>query len=121
MPNVNTSPDDLIQPFLIEASGLRGCLIRMGPTLSDIIGRHDLPPAVQSLTAEFAASRDLSAALKFDGVFFLQAKGDGPVGLMAADVTSDGGIRAYASVSDDVPSLGRSKVRQSHAFWVRVT
>ncbi len=101
---MNTSPDDLVQPFLIEASGLRGRLIRMGPTLSDIIGRHNLPPAVQSLMAEFAVlAATLSAALKFDGVFSLQAKGNGPVGLMAADVTSDGGIRAYASVSGDVP------------------
>ncbi len=105
MPDVNTSPDDLIQPFMIEASGLRGRLIRMGPTLSDVIRRHDLPPTVQSLMAEFAVlAATLSAALKFDGVFSLQAKGNGPVGLMAADISSDGGVRAYASVSGDVPS-----------------
>ncbi len=104
MPDVNTLTDDLIQPFLIEESGLRGRLIRLGPTLSDVIGRHDLPPSVQSLMAEFTVlAATLSAALKFDGVFSLQAKGNGPVGLMAADVTSDGGIRAYGSVSGDVP------------------
>lgn len=110
MPDVNTSPDDLIQPFLIEASGLRGRLVRMGPTLSDIIGRHDLPSAVQSLMAEFAVlTATLSAALKFDGVFSLQAKGNGPVGLMTADATSDGGIRAYASVSGGVPNAGKNE------------
>jgi molecular chaperone Hsp33 len=98
--------DDLIQPFLIEESGLRGRLIRMGPTVSDIIGRHYLPPAVQSLMAEFVVlALALSATLKFDGVFTLQAKGNGPVSLMAADVTTDGGVRAYASVADDVPDL----------------
>jgi molecular chaperone Hsp33 len=96
--------DDLIQPFLIEASGLRGRLIRMGPTVSDVVGRHDLPPAVQALMAEFVVlASALSAALKFDGVFTLQVKGNGPVNLMAADVTTDGGVRAYASVGDDVP------------------
>ena len=96
--------DDLIQPFLIEESGLRGRLIRMGPTVSDVIGRHDLPPAVQSLMAEFVVlASALSATLKFDGVFTLQAKGNGPVSLMAADVTTDGGVRAYASVGDDMP------------------
>jgi molecular chaperone Hsp33 len=96
--------DDLIQPFLIEESGLRGRFIRMGPTVSDVIGRHNLPPTVQSLMAEFVAlASALSAMLKFDGVFTLQAKGNGPVSLMAADVTSDGGVRAYASVGDDVP------------------
>lgn len=103
MPYVSLD-DDLIQPFLIEESGLRGRLIRMGPTVSDVIGRHDLPPAVQSLMAEFVVlASALSAALKFDGIFTLQAKGNGPVSLMAADVTTDGGVRAYASVGDDVP------------------
>jgi molecular chaperone Hsp33 len=96
--------DDLIQPFLIEESGIRGRLIRMGPTMSDVIGRHDLPPAVQSLMAEFVVlASALSATLKFDGVLTLQAKGNGPVSLMAADVTTDGGLRAYANVGDDVP------------------
>jgi molecular chaperone Hsp33 len=96
--------DDLIQPFLIEESGLRGRFIRMGPTVSDVIGRHNLPPTVQSLMAEFVAlASALSAMLKFDGDFTLPAKGNGPVSLMAADVTSDGGVRAYASVGDDVP------------------
>ncbi len=103
MPYVSLD-DDLIQPFLIEESGLRGRLIRMGPTVSDVIGRHDLPPPVQSLMAEFVVlASALSAALKFDGIFTLQAKGNGPVSLMAADVTTDGGVRAYASVGDDVP------------------
>lgn len=101
---MSSAPDDLIQPFLIEASGLRGRLIRLGPTVSDVIRRHDLPPTVQALMAEFVVlASALSAALKFDGIFTLQAKGNGPVSLMAADVTTDGGVRAYASVSGDVP------------------
>ncbi len=104
MPNLNAVPDDLIQPFLIEASGLRGRLVRMGPTLSDVINRHDLAPAAKNLMAEFVIlAATLSAALKFDGIFSLQAKGNGPVSLMAADVTSDGGVRAYARVARDVP------------------
>ena len=88
--------DDLIQPFMIELSGLRGRLIRMGPVVEDVISRHDLPEAIQGLMAEFVVlAVALSAALKFDGIFTLQAKGNGPIGLMAADVTSDGGVRAY--------------------------
>ena len=98
--------DDLIQPFMIELSGLRGRLIRMGPVVEDVISRHDLPEAIQGLMAEFVVlAVALSAALKFDGIFTLQAKGNGPIGLMAADVTSDGGVRAYASVGKDVPSI----------------
>jgi len=98
-------PDDLIQPFLIESNGLRGRLVRMGHSLSDVINRHDLAPVVENLMAEFVIlAATLSAALKFDGVFSLQAKGNGPVSLMAADVTSNGGVRAYANVARDVRS-----------------
>lgn len=105
MSYVSAAPDDLIQPFLIESSGLRGRLIRMGPVIDDVVSRHGYPAPVQSLMAEFVAlAAALSAALKFDGVFSLQAKGNGPVGLMTADVTSEGGVRAYASVGDDIPS-----------------
>ena len=95
---------------MIELSGVRGRLIRMGPVVEDVISRHDLPEAVQGLMAEFVVlAVALSAALKFDGIFTLQAKGNGPIGLMAADVTSDGGVRAYASVGKDVPSIGRNR------------
>ncbi|MEE3094974.1 MAG: Hsp33 family molecular chaperone HslO [Pseudomonadota bacterium] len=106
MSHVTDASDDLIQPFMIELSGLRGRLIRMGPVVEDVISRHDLPEAIQGLMAEFVVlAVALSAALKFDGIFTLQAKGNGPIGLMAADVTSDGGVRAYASVGKDVPSI----------------
>ena len=97
--------DDLIQPFLIESSGLRGRLIRMGPVINDVISRHDLPSVVQGLMAEFiVVAAALSASLKFKGIFTLQAKGNGPVSLLAADVTSKGGVRAYARVGKDIPT-----------------
>ena len=37
-----------------------------------------------------------AATLKYDGVFTLQTKGDGPIRLMVADVTSGGDVRGYA-------------------------
>src|ERR1700722_2523125 len=38
----------------------------------------------------------LSGALKYEGVFTFQTKGDGPIRLMVADVTTSGAIRGYA-------------------------
>ncbi len=38
----------------------------------------------------------LAGALKYDGVFTLQTKGDGPIRLMVADVSTDGAVRGYA-------------------------
>src|SRR3984957_21326240 len=89
--------DDLIQPFQIDSSGLRGRLVRRGPALDEILTRHDYPEPVARLLGEaIALAATLAGALKYDGVFTLQTKGDGPIGLMVADVTSDGAIRGYA-------------------------
>jgi len=38
----------------------------------------------------------LAGALKYDGVFTLQTKGDGPIPLIVADVSTDGAVRGYA-------------------------
>jgi molecular chaperone Hsp33 len=38
----------------------------------------------------------LAGALKYDGVFTLQTKGDGPIRLMVADVSTAGAVRGYA-------------------------
>lgn len=92
-----TGGDDLILPFQIEASGLRGRLVRFGPLLDEILGRHAYPEPVAHLLAETVVlTALLASALKYEGVFTLQAKGDGPVRLVVADVTSDGAVRANA-------------------------
>ncbi|WP_225770846.1 Hsp33 family molecular chaperone HslO [Inquilinus sp. Marseille-Q2685] len=94
---VQTGGDDLVLPFQIEASGLRGRLVRFGPLLDDILGRHAYPEPVAHLLAETVVlTALLASALKYEGVFTLQAKGDGPVQLVVADVTSDGAVRANA-------------------------
>jgi molecular chaperone Hsp33 len=38
----------------------------------------------------------LASLIKYDGVFTLQASGDGPLRMMVVDVTSDGEMRGYA-------------------------
>lgn len=98
--------DDVIQPFLIEATGLTGRFVKLGPSVNDILTRHDLPPSVASLLGEFLAlAVGLATALKYNGVFTLQTKGDGPVPIMVADVTHEGHVRGYAQFKGDVPDL----------------
>lgn len=94
--------DDQALPFQIERSGLRGRHVRLGPALDQILTRHCYPEPVAALLGETLTLAVLMAtALKFDGVFTLQAKGDGPVTLLVADITSDGAIRGYASYDAD--------------------
>ena len=100
----NRRRDDVVQPFQIEGPGLRGRLVRLGAAVDTILKRHDYPPPVAALLAEaLALSATLSAALKYDGIFTLQLKGDGPVKMLVVDVTSDGALRGYAEVSGELP------------------
>ncbi len=88
---------DLIQPFQIEDLGLRGRLVRLGPAAEAILGPHGYPRVVSELMGEMLAlTAVLAGALKFDGIFKLQAQGNGPVSLMVADMTHDGDMRGYA-------------------------
>ncbi len=104
--------DDVVQPFLIEASQLRGRLVRLGDVVDTIIRRHAHPAPVAELLAEtIVVANILASGLKYDGVFTLQTKGDGPVPTMVVDVTSDGDVRGYAKVVEDrLPADARATV-----------
>src|SRR5579875_27274 len=94
-------PDDLVQPFQIEPFALRGRLVRLGAAIDSILTRHAYPPPVAQLLGEaIALAVALAGALKYDGVFTLQTKGDGPIHLMVADVTSAGAVRGYAQYDE---------------------
>lgn len=88
---------DLIQPFQLEISNVRGRAVRLSAVLDDILSRHDYPPVIEQVVAEVAAATVLLASLlKYDGIFTLQAKGDGPLSVLVVDVTTAGDVRAYA-------------------------
>ena len=89
--------DDILLPFQTDRSNLRGRLIRLGPVVNAILCRHDYPEPVARLLAQaLALATLLGGALKYEGVFTLQAVGKGAVNLVVADYTSDGGMRGYA-------------------------
>lgn len=93
--------DDLVQPFLLESSGIRGDLVRLGPAVHRIVTRHDYCEPVARLLAEMLTLAPmLGSLMKFDGVFTLQTKGEGPVPLMVADMTSEGHLRGYAALRE---------------------
>ncbi|MCB9960237.1 MAG: Hsp33 family molecular chaperone HslO [Rhodospirillaceae bacterium] len=89
--------DDTAQPFQIEASGLRGRLVRLGPALDTILATHAYPaPVTHALGEMVVVSAVLSSLLKYDGIFTLQTSSQGPVRTLMADVTSDGALRGFA-------------------------
>lgn len=107
--------DDLLRPFQLERSALRGRLVRLGPTVDRVLSRHDYPePIARQLGELLVLAATLAGALKFEGKFSLQIRSDGPIRLMLADCTNDGEIRGCAqfdtdrvaaAASSDVPGL----------------
>ena len=109
---------DSIQPFELEVPALRGRLVRLGPLLETILARHRYPPPVAGLLGEMVAlAAVLSSMLKFEGIFTLQTKGDGPVGLAVVDMTTDGELRGYADFDAArlEPVTGRSNGKAAAA------
>ena len=89
--------DDLVQPFRIDPFALRGRLVRLGPAIDRILSQHAYPEPVAAMLGEaITLAVVLAGALKYDGIFTLQTKGDGPIRLMVADVSTTGALRGYA-------------------------
>ena len=96
--------DDFVLPFEIDRTGLRGRLVRLGPAVDLILKHHAYPPVISRLLGEaLALACCLASTLKFDdGVFTLQARGNGgPVRMLVADMTSDGEFRGHVGFDAD--------------------
>ncbi|HEV2161714.1 MAG TPA: Hsp33 family molecular chaperone [Stellaceae bacterium] len=123
----DSHPDDIVQPFQIDPFRLRGRLVRLGPALDQVLTRHDYPVPVATLLGEaIALAVSLSGALKYDGVFTLQTKGDGPIRLLVADVTTAGAVRGYAQfdaakLAQLGPDVGSSVPRLLGAGYLALT
>ncbi|EFH11144.1 Hsp33 family molecular chaperone HslO [Teichococcus cervicalis] len=90
-----------VQPFHLERKPVRGRLVRLGPLAEALLSRHENPEPVSALLGQaLALTAGLAAALKFQGSFSLQAKGDGPVAMLLADCTEAGALRGYARAED---------------------
>ncbi len=94
--------DNFIQNFQLESSNLRGRIVRLGSVLDDILSAHDYPLPIAHLVGETATlALALSSMLKYDGIFTLQAQGDGPLKMIVSDVTASGDVRACASYNEE--------------------
>jgi molecular chaperone Hsp33 len=96
--------DDLILPFQLESSSLRGRIVRLGSVLDGILSAHDYPDAINTQMAEtITLTAMLSSMLKYEGIFTLQAQsqGEGAVSMLVADMVSNGDIRGCATFNED--------------------
>jgi molecular chaperone Hsp33 len=99
-----------VNPFHLRRKPVRGRLVRLGPLAEALLTRHDHPEPVTRLQGEaLALTAGLASALKYQGSFSLQAKGDGPVPMLLADCTHTGALRGYARVeAEKLARYGRN-------------
>ena len=97
---VNKNFDNCVS-FHIEDGAFMGRLVRLDEVVNTIVGKHCYPKPVSAVVAESAAlGALLASALKYDGLFTLQTKSNGPVSMVVVDVSSDGTIRACATFDE---------------------
>lgn len=88
--------------FHINNNAFFGRLVRLDEVVNTIIFRHAYPETVSYILAESVALAALLAStVKYDGLFTLQTKSDGPVSMVVVDVTSEGMVRASATYDEE--------------------
>lgn len=93
---------NVIRPFQLESSNLRGRIVRLDNVLDHIIVKHGYPEVVSQLLGEtMTLCALLSSMLKYEGIFTLQTQGDGPIPMLVSDITSKGGLRGCATFKQD--------------------
>ena len=122
----NLPADAQILPFYLadgsdDIALIRGRMASVGRAASTILARHAYPEIVAILQAEaLALAACLSSTLKFDGVFTLQAKGDGLVRTLFADITETGALRGYAALDDNLAALQAAALEHDPTGPVRL-
>lgn len=99
---------DLVVPFAIEGRGVTGRLTRLDAVVDSILTRHDYPLPVSTLLGEaLAITALLGSLMKFEGIFTLQAKGDGPVSLLICDFVTTPGSDGAISIGGTLRGYAR--------------
>lgn len=76
-------------------------MIRLDNVVNTILAKHQYPIQVSAVVAESTALAALLAStLKYQGLFTLQTKSNGPIPMVVVDVTSEGKIRACADYNE---------------------
>ncbi len=103
---------DYSQRFMLPGRNVRGQLIRLSKSWTEIQATTDYPIAIaQQLGQALAAVTALGSTIKLDGSIILQVQGDGPMDTLVAQANNAGEIRGLASwdlaapITDDFLAL----------------
>lgn len=90
--------------FVLVDADIRGNIVRLQDSFSEMTGLHDYPAGVRQLLGEFVtAALLLSDTIKFEGRLTLQANGQGSIRLLMAEATHEGDVRGIARLDETAP------------------
>ncbi|MGB8812032.1 MAG: Hsp33 family molecular chaperone HslO [Paracoccaceae bacterium] len=121
--------DDTVLPFQLDASDIRGRVVRLDGVLDQVLKQHAYPPQIEALVAEAALLTALiGQTIKLRWRLSLQVQGRGAVKLIATDYygpTDDGQaarIRAYANFDPEAfdPTVPAYDQIGGGAFAIRI-
>ena len=93
---------DKLQRFTFDNSHVRGELVGLRQTLTDIFDRQSYPEPVNNLLSELlAAAALLSATVKIEGLLTLQIQTNGPVRVLLAETSNNGHLRGIARLDEE--------------------
>ena len=101
---------DILVPFTLNGSKIRGKIVRLSGITTKILKKHNYPKSISLLLSEVMANCCcLASTLKFNGKFTLQMSSQGSIRTLMSDFSSDGALRAYASF--DKEKLKKFKIK----------
>lgn len=96
------SSHDQIHHFIFDDTDIRGEIVTLKDSVQAQQERLSLPLPVQILLGEFMAAATLmSSTLKLKGIFTLQARGNGKVPVMMAEVRNNEQVRGIATLDEN--------------------
>ena len=109
------SSHDVSHRFRLERAGVRGGLVRLESSWAALCTNADHAAPVSRLLGEaLAASALFAGTIKFEGSLSIHLRSAGPLKLLFAECTDQGGLRGIARWEGETPS-GPVDVRQPDA------
>ncbi|MBQ4834173.1 Hsp33 family molecular chaperone HslO [Pseudoalteromonas sp. MMG010] len=94
---------DLLHRYLFDQLDVRGELVQIQSTYSEMVAKHNYPEPVKALLGELlVATCLLTATLKFEGEIAVQLQGDGPVKYAVINGDDKQNMRGIARMQSDV-------------------
>lgn len=97
---------DFTQRFIFDNADVRGEMVSLEHSYTEVLTRHTYPAPVAKLLGELiAAAALLAGTLKFEGLLILQARSDGPVPMLMVECSNTLEIRGLARYDEALTGM----------------